>query len=74
MNNDQATQDKRRMRFSCGATWLAIRSIPLDHFPLILPAVHPVASPFILRQLKRRGFSNCRVVSGSNGLCVFADR
>lgn len=56
------------------ATWLAIRFIPTDHFPLILPDVHPVAAFFILRRLKRLGFSDCRVTTSDKGLVVHARR
>lgn len=59
---------------SLKATWRAIHSIPTDHFPLILPGVHPIAAPFILRQLKRRGFSNCKVSTSTTGLMVQAHR
>ena len=57
-----------------GATWRAIYALPTDHFPLILPGVHPVASFFILRRLKRLGFSDCRVVSSEKGLVVHAHK
>ncbi|MBC8017887.1 MAG: hypothetical protein H7X83_05125 [Verrucomicrobia bacterium] len=60
--------------YSLRATWLAVCAIPTDHFPLILPAVHPVAAFFILRRLKRLGFSDCRVVSSEKGLVVHAHR
>lgn len=56
------------------ATWRAIRSIPTDHFPLILSDVHPVAAFFILRRLKHLGFSDCRVTSSDKGLVVYARR
>ena len=65
---------ERGKNSSLKATWRAIRSLPLDHFPLILPDVYPIAGPFILWRLKRMGFSNCRVVSKESGLLVFADR
>lgn len=60
--------------YSLSATWRAIRALPTDHFPLILPGVHPVASFFILRRLKRLGFSDCRVVSSGQGLVVHAHK
>jgi hypothetical protein len=60
--------------YSLRATWRAIFAIPTDHFPLILPGVHPVAAFFILRRLKRLGFSDCRVVSSEKGLVVHAHR
>ncbi|MGB4599009.1 MAG: hypothetical protein WBI04_03440 [Trichlorobacter sp.] len=56
------------------ANWQAITALPTDHFPLILPGVHKIAAFFILRQLKRQGFSNCRVDSTSKGLVVYAQR
>jgi hypothetical protein len=60
--------------YSFLATWRAICAIPTDHFPLILPGVHSVAAFFILRRLKRLGFSDCRVVSSEKGLVVHAHR
>jgi hypothetical protein len=56
------------------ATWRAMTDLPTDHFPLILPDVHKVAAFFILRRLKRLGYSNCRVVSSDKGLVVYAQR
>jgi hypothetical protein len=56
------------------ATWRAITALPTEHFPLVLPAVHPLASFFILWRLKRLGFSNCRVLSSQKGLVVHAHR
>ncbi len=55
-------------------TWQAATALPTDHFPLLLPGVHRVAAFFILRRLKRLGFSNCRVDSSSKGLVVYAQR
>ncbi len=55
-------------------TWQAINALPTDHFPLILPGVHRLAAFFILRRLKRLGFSNCRVESSRSGLVVYAQR
>ena len=60
--------------YSLRATWRAICAIPTDHFPLLLPGVHPVAAFFILRRLKRFGFSDCRVVTSDKGLFVHAHR
>jgi hypothetical protein len=60
--------------YSLRATWRAICTIPTDHFPLILPGVHPAAAFFILRRLKRFGFSDCRVVTSEKGLIVYAHR
>lgn len=56
------------------ATWRAMTNLPTDHFPLILPDVHKVAAFFILRRLKRLGYSNCRVDSTAKGLVVYAQR
>jgi hypothetical protein len=58
---------------SLRATWRAIRHLPCEQFPLVLPHVHAIAAPFILWRLKRKGYSNCRVVSREGGLLVFAD-
>jgi len=55
-------------------TWRAITALPTDHFPLLLPRVHPFASFFILMRLKRLGFSNCRVDTTARGLVVYAQR
>ena len=60
--------------YSLRATWRVLRSLPITHFPLILPGVHPLASFFILRRLKGLGFSSCRVVTSENGLVVHAHR
>ena len=62
------------MKTDWSATWRAIRALPTDHFPLLLPNVHRVAAFFILRRLKRLGFSNCRVDSNNKGLIVYAQR
>ena len=59
---------------SLKATWQAIRFFPSDHFPLFLPGVHPLAAWFILRRLKRLGYSNCRVTTNDKGLVVHAVR
>ena len=56
------------------ATWRAIRKLPLENFPLMLPHVHPIAAFFILRRLKRLGFSGCKVVTTPKGLVVHAQR
>jgi hypothetical protein len=61
-------------RFSFKATWQAICGIPTDHFPLILPGAHQIAVWFILKQLKRLGFSNCLVTKTGSGLVVHAHR
>jgi len=59
---------------SLAATWRAMTALPVDHFPLILPGVHPIAALFILRRLKRLGYSACRVESAKKGLVVYAQR
>jgi len=73
-----ATETQRhgelRKKRSLRATWLAIRWTPTDHFPLILPDVHPIAAFFILRRLKRLGYSNCKVQTTAKGLVVHAQR
>jgi len=56
------------------ATWDAIRNLPLENFPLMLPHVHPIAAFFILRRLKRLGYSCCKVVTTPKGLVVHAKR
>jgi hypothetical protein len=60
--------------YSLQATWQALCTFPVMHFPLILPGVHPLASFFILWRLKGLGFSNCRVVTSEKGLVVHAHR
>lgn len=60
--------------YSFKATWQAITSLPTEHFPLLLPGVHRLAAIFILRRLKRLGYSNCRVDSTTKGLVVYAQR
>ncbi|KAB0672300.1 hypothetical protein F6V30_06980 [Oryzomonas sagensis] len=65
---------EQRGGYRVRATWQAIRRLPLENFPLMLPHVHPVAAFFILRRLKRLGFSNCKVVTTTKGLVVHAQR
>ncbi len=60
--------------YSFKATWQAVRNLPCEHFPLILPDVHPLASFFILRRLKGLGYSNCSVTTSPKGLVVHAHR
>lgn len=62
------------MALNVKATWRAMTDLPMDHFPLILPDVHKVAAFFILRRLKRLGYSLCRVDSNAKGLVVYAQR
>jgi len=59
---------------SLAATWRAMTALPVDHFPLMLRGVHPIAAFFILRRLKRLGYSNCRVESTAKGVVVYAQR
>jgi len=65
---------ERRERRTFQATVRAILHVPLSHFPLILPEVHPIAAWFILRRLKHRGYSNCKVQTTAKGLVVHAQR
>ncbi|KAB0666131.1 hypothetical protein F6V25_06565 [Oryzomonas japonica] len=67
-------QGEERGGYRVRATWQAISHLPLENFPLILPHVHPVAAFFILRRLKHRGFSDCKVVTTAKGLVVHAQR
>lgn len=41
---------------------------------LFLPGAIPLAAPFVLFLLKRRGYSDCRVVAEREGLQVMARR
>lgn len=61
-------------KYSIHATWQAITNLPTEHFPLLLPGVHRVAAFFILKRLKRLGYSNCKVDSTGKGLVVYAQR
>lgn len=56
------------------ASLQVFRGMSYSHFPLVLPGVYPLLAPLIMFRLKRRGFSNCRVVVSGMGLVVFADR
>lgn len=67
-------QGGRRHTASFRATWQAFCSIRFDHFPLVLPGVHHLLAPLIMFRLKRRGFSDCRVVTSRRGLIVYAHR
>lgn len=61
--------------YSVKATWRAMFHLSYaDGFPQTLAGVHPVAAPFILWQLKGKGYSNCRVVVENGVLNVYADR
>jgi len=62
----------RKVNFK--ATVNALMGISYNHFPLILPGVHPFLAPLIMFRLKQRGFSNCRVEVGCSGLVVYATR
>jgi hypothetical protein len=62
-------------RYSLKATWRAMFHLSYtDGFPQSLSSVHPFAAPFILWQLKGKGYSNCRVVTDDGRLIVYADR
>jgi len=65
---------KSHSRYSFKDTWQAMFHLPYDGFPQSLPNVHPIAAPFILWQLKGKGYSNGRVVSEDGRLIVYADR
>lgn len=71
---DIPTPGKRRQTTSLRATWEAFRYDRFDHFPLLLPGAHPLLAPLIMFRLKRRGFSDCRVVASTRGLIVYAER
>jgi hypothetical protein len=77
MSHDSAAHSgnnkPRGASFLC-ATWRAICTLPDEPFPRMLPDVHAIAAPFVLGRLKRKGYSNCRVVSQNGGLMVYADR
>lgn len=64
----------KKDRTSIKATWRAVTAVPTEHFPLILPGVHKIAVFFILKKLKRLGYSGCRVDISKNGLVVHARR
>jgi hypothetical protein len=75
MLNAQAQKQKgKTAKTSLLATWQAITALPTDHFPLMLPGVHRIAAFFILRTLKRSGYSACRVDTTVKGLVVYAQR
>ncbi len=65
---------KSGCRYSIKETWQAMFHLSYDRFPQSLPRVHPVAAPFILWQLKGKGYSNGRVVTEDGRLMVYADR
>ncbi len=67
-------QRDAKKRSDPGATLRALTGMSYQHFPLILPGVHPLVAPLIMFRLKRRGFSNCRVEVSGGGLVVYADR
>jgi hypothetical protein len=73
IRRDKGDSDKSAT-CSISATWRAIRFLPSDHFPLILPGVYPVASFFILKRLKRLGYSSCKVTTSDKGLVVHAHK
>lgn len=43
-------------------------------FGLFFPDTAPFAAPCLLFHLKRRGYSDCRVISKADGLYLFARR
>ena len=43
-------------------------------FGLFFPDTAPFAAPFLLFHLKRRGYSDCRIVCKTGGLYLFARR
>jgi len=61
-------------KYSLKATWQAMFHLSYACFPQSLPNVHPIAAPFILWQLKGKGYSNGRVVTEDDRLMVYADR
>lgn len=65
---------KTRSQYGFNATMRALMGMSYNHFPLIMPGVHPLVAPLIMFRLKRRGFSNCRVEASWTGLVVYADR
>jgi len=65
---------KKIRKVDLKATFNALTGMTYNHFPLILPGVHPLVAPLIMFRLKRRGFSNCRVEVSGSGLVVYADR
>jgi len=44
------------------------------NFSIFVPGAFPLAATFVLFRLKRRGFSNCRVVVEQEGLRIEARR
>ena len=70
---DRLGRGDKRKKASLRATWKAFIGITFNHFPLILPGVHPLLAPLIMFRLKRRGYSNCRVEVSRNGLIVHAE-
>ena len=69
---DSLRSTNKRNRADWKSTCLAIFNLPTGQFPLVLPDVHRIAVFFILRRLKRLGYSNCRVDCTSEGLIVYA--
>ncbi len=69
-----AELSKSGCKYSLKETWQAMFHLSYAGFPQSLPNVHPIAAPFILWQLKGKGYSNGRVVSDKGVLHVYADR
>lgn len=74
MKTDTRDRGKRPSSVSLKATFVALMGMSYSCFPQILAGVHPLVAPLIMFRLKRRGFSNCRVVVTAGGLVVHADR
>lgn len=74
MVNRMLQKGKTRRKYELTATLRALTGMSYQHFPLIMPGVHPLVAPLVMFRLKRRGFSNCRVDSTGSGLVVYADR
>lgn len=69
-----AELSKLGCKYSFKDTWQAMFHLSYACFPQSLPNVHPIAGPFILWQLKGKGYSNGRVVAEQGGVVVYADR
>ncbi|MSN24728.1 MAG: hypothetical protein GJV46_02555 [Geobacter sp.] len=65
-------QTEKQRQVSFQATWNTLWRFSYNHFPQILPGVHPLLAPLIMFRLKRRGYSNCRVEVTGSGLVVHA--
>lgn len=72
--NKRIPKARARSKYGFKATLRALAGMSYNHFPLIMPGVHPLVALLIMFRLKRRGFSNCRVEASGTGLVVYADR